>query len=72
MAEIRILNRVNLVSYPTPDEPRVVVAITYQSGLLPPRTVYIPEKDQSPEKEKEVIAADLKKAQTVKPEIYTV
>jgi len=72
MPQVTILQRVKLTSYPTPDQPRIVIAVTYQSGLLPPRTVYIPEAEDTPDKEKEVIAADVKKALAAKPEIISI
>jgi hypothetical protein len=72
MAEVKILSRVDLMTYPTPETPKRVKAVTYQSGFMPPRTVYIPEGEYSADKEREVIAADVKKAETAKPETLEV
>jgi hypothetical protein len=70
MAEVKILSRTKLVVWPTPEQPETVVAVTYQSGFFPPRTVYIKEPEYSTEKEREAIKADLEKAATAKPETY--
>lgn len=72
MAEVKILSRVDLINYPTPETPKRVKAVTYQSGFMPPRVVYILEEEYSPEKEREVIAADIHKAETTKPETLEV
>jgi hypothetical protein len=72
MAEVKILSRVDLIMYPTPETPKRVKAVTYQSGFMPPRTVYIAEEEYSPDKEREVIGADIKKAETTKPETMEV
>lgn len=72
MAEVKILSRVDLINYPTPETSKRVKAVTYQSGFMPPRVVYITEELYSPEKEREVIAADIKTAETTKPETMEV
>lgn len=72
MPEVKILSRVDLMTYPTPETPRKVKAVTYQSGFMPPRTVYIAEEEYSADKEREVIGADIKKAETAKPETLEV
>ena len=72
MAEVKILSRVDLMTYPTPETPRKVKAVTYQSGFMPPRTVYITEEEYTADKEREVIGADIKKAETAKPETLEV
>ena len=72
MAEIKILSRTKLFMYPTPETPQAVIAITYQSGFMPPRIIYIPEVEYTLEKEKEAIKADLEKAEIAKPEVYEV
>jgi hypothetical protein len=72
MAEVKILSRVDLITYPTPETPRRVKAVTYQTGFMPPRTTYIPEEEYSPDKEKAAIAADIEKAETVKTETIEV
>lgn len=72
MAEVKVLSRVNLIIYPTPETPKTVRAVTYQTGFMPPRTVYIPEEGYSVDKEREAIKADIEKAETLKPETYEV
>lgn len=72
MAEVKIVSRVDLMTYPEPDKPKRVKAVTYQSGFMPPRTVYIPEEGYSADKEREAIAVDIKKAETAKPETLEV
>jgi hypothetical protein len=72
MPEVKILSRVDLIMYPTPETPKRVKAVTYQSGFMPPRTVYIAEEEYSSDKEREVIGADIRKAETAKPETLEV
>lgn len=43
--EITVTSQYEYVTYPAPSHPVVMVAVTYQRGLLPPRTVFI-EKDK--------------------------
>ena len=70
MAEVKILSRTELMTYPTPDKPVTVKAVTYQTGFMPPRTVYIPVAEWTPDKEREIIKADIGKAATAKPETF--
>jgi hypothetical protein len=72
MAEVKILSRVDLIMYPTPETPKRVKAVTYQSGFMPPRVVYIAEEEYSTDKEREVIGKDIEKATTEKPETLEV
>ncbi|MBA7559831.1 hypothetical protein ES708_01447 [subsurface metagenome] len=47
---------------PTIDDPeRKVYMVEYRSGELPPKFLYIPVKDWTKEKEKELIKADIEK-----------
>ena len=43
MPRVTILSRDRLLQFPEPNRPQTVVAVTYQSGLLPPETVYLPD-----------------------------
>jgi len=70
MAEVKILSRIELMVYPKPDTPQTVKAVTYQTGFMPPRTIYIPMTEYNPDKEKELIKADMDKAATTKPETF--
>jgi hypothetical protein len=72
VAEVKILSRTELMTYPTPDKPVTVKAVTYQTGFMPPRTVYIPKDEYTPDKEKEVIKTDIEKANTTKHETFEV
>ena len=72
MPEVKIMSRVDLIIYPTPETPKKVKAVNYQTGFMPPRVVYIPEEEYSPEKEREVIGKDIEKATTEKPETMEV
>lgn len=72
MAEVKILSRTELMTYPTPDRPVTVKAVTYQTGFMPPRTIYIPKDVYTPEKEKEEIKKDIDKASTAKHETFEV
>lgn len=72
MPEVKILSEVKLVLYPTPEKPEQVVAVTYQTGFMPPRTVYIKSDEYNPDKVRETIKADLNKATTEKPKTMEV
>ena len=72
MAEVKILSRVELMTYPTPDQPRTLKAVTYQTGFMPPRTIYIPVTEYSQDKEREAIKADIDKVSTTKAETFEV
>ena len=53
----------------TIDKPeRKVIQIEYRSGEMPPHFVYMDESEYTPEKEKELIKADLEKRIEVKEE----
>ena len=43
MPRVTILSRGKLLQFPDPSRPVTVVAVTYQSELLPPRTVQLPD-----------------------------
>ena len=72
MAEVKILSRTDMMGYPTPDHPVTMVAVTYQTGFMPPRIIYIPKDQYTPDKEKEMIKADIEKASNTQPETFTV
>ena len=72
MPRITILRRTDLPTYPTPTEVVIVRAITYQADMMPPRTIYIDKEEWTPEREKELVAADIEAAKAEAPETYEV
>lgn len=63
MAEqVKIISATEITTYPTPGQPRVMVAITYTTLDLPPRTVYIDKAQDSEQERIRVIQADLREA----------
>ena len=64
MALVTILARERLLQFPEPNQPVTQVALTYQTELLPPRTIFLPNDPY------EDVAADSAEAAggiTVKP-----
>ncbi len=55
------VKRTELLAPDLADPKRVIVQIEYQIGELPPRTIFIPKKDWTKEKEAAAIKADLDK-----------
>ncbi len=72
MHRITILRRTDLPTYPTPTEVVIVRAITYQADMMPPRTIYIDKEEWTPEREKELIAADIEVAKAAAPETFEI
>jgi len=71
MPEVQV--RRTLLPSPTIDDPeRKVYQIEYRVGELPPRFLVIPEKEWSPEKEKEMIRADMRQRIQPPGEIITI
>ena len=69
--EVRVKR--TLLNSATIDDPtRKVYMIEYQTGELPPKFLYIPEKDWSKEKELKLIAEDVKKRAVSPGEIITI
>lgn len=69
--EVRVKR--TLLSTPTMDDPeRKVYMIEYRAGELPPRFIYIPEKEWTKEKEAEAIKADIKKRMEIPEETITI
>jgi len=66
--EWTILRRTKLPAWPTPEEPVMVYAITYQANLLAPRTIYIPVEEWTQEEEDKRILEDIIKARARRPE----
>lgn len=70
--EVTILDRTEIVVYPTPKTPQVQVLVTYMTPIIPPRTLTILKEEWSPEKEKELIKKDIEEQLKMKPEVYVV
>lgn len=69
--EIRV--RRTLLPSPTIDDPeRKVFHIEYRAGELPPRFIYIQEKEWTKEKEAEAIKADIERRMKPPEEIITI
>lgn len=69
--EVRVKRTLLLV--PTIDDPeRKVYQIEYRAGELPPRFLYIPEKEWTKEKEAKLIKADIEKRMEIPEEIITI
>ena len=41
MADVTILDQSEFLTFPTPNQAVTMAAVTYQAGILPPRTVYL-------------------------------
>jgi len=65
--QVTIINEYRYTTYPAPGRPVVMVAATYQKGMLPPRTVYIPETEFNDNTLREAIKADLEQAASQAP-----
>ncbi len=65
--QVTILHEYRYTTYPAPGQPVVMVATTYQKGLLPPRTVYIAEKDLNDSTLRAAIKADMEQASSQAP-----
>ena len=62
-----------LMQVPTIDNPeRKIYMIEYRSGELPPRFLYIPEKDWTKEEEAKLIKADIEKRLKAPEEIIEI
>lgn len=70
--EVEILDVRPITTYPTPGEAFVTHIITYRYGDMPPRTVFIPAKEDTPQNRAKIIRADIEEAQKFKPEKLTV
>ena len=44
MPRVTILSRERLLQFPEPNRPETQVALTYQTELLPPRTIFLPNE----------------------------
>jgi len=66
--EWTILRRTELPTWPTPEKPVMVYAVTYQADLMPPRTIYIPKEEWSQEEEDKRILEDIARVRAQRPE----
>ena len=66
--EIRILDKSEMTIYPRPGEATIVVAVTYQTNMGPPRTLWIDKDKLTDESLKAAVRADVEKQKAKKPE----
>ena len=67
--EITILDRSEIVTYPTLEKAVTVKSITFTASAIPPLTVRIPIEEYTPERETEEIRKAIKEYKETKPEI---
>ena len=70
--EVTITDERTITTYPKLGEAAETVVLTYRHGDLPPRTVFIPKKEDTPENRAKIIREDIEKALAFKPEKITV
>ena len=69
---VTILSRDTITVFPSLNEKKEVILVTYVAAGLPPRTIQIPKEEYTIEKEKELIRKDIESRLKAKPESYTV
>jgi len=67
-----VLSRDEITTYPKLGQGEVTVIVTYVAAGLAPKSVYIPKKEYSLLKEKELIKADITARLGKQPETYRV
>ena len=72
MPEVKIVSEIPSVSYPHPGEPKLVVAVTYQMGDRPPRTIWVDKATYSDKTVAEAIRKDLEAAKLAGPRTLTI
>ena len=70
--EVEITDVRDTITYPTPDKPFVTHIVTYRYADQPPRSVFIPAEEDTPENRAKIIREDIEKAEAFKPERMTV
>lgn len=70
--EISVLDRSEIVTYPTLEKEVKVTSITFSAPGIPPLTVRIPKEEWSKEREDEEIRKAIKEYRERKPEIKTI
>lgn len=65
--EIVILDEREIVTYPKIGEEARTIILTYRYADLPPRTLFIPKEEYTPERRAELIRIDVEKAKAFKP-----
>jgi hypothetical protein len=66
--EVEILDVREVVTYPAPGKPFITHLVTYRYADQPPRTVFIPAVEDTPENRARFIREDIEKAKAFKPE----
>ena len=70
--EVEILDVRDVTTYPTPDKAFITHIVTYRYADMPPRSVFIPSEEDTPENRAKIIREDIEKAMAFKPEKLTV
>jgi len=70
--EAKILSEISTVSYPRPGEPQLTMAVTYQVGDRPPRTVWIPKDEYSEARLAQAIREDIEAAKGAGPRTISI
>lgn len=65
--EAKVLSEIETVLYPRPGEPQITMAVTYQVGDRPPRTVWIPKDEYSDQTLTKAIREDIEAAKRAAP-----
>ena len=69
--EATIVSEIETVTYPRPGEPQLTLAVTYQVGDQPPRTVWIPKEGYSEQILATAIREDIEAARRAAPRTIT-
>ena len=67
--EILILDRSEIITYPTLEKEVPVISVTFTAPGIPPLTVRIPKEEYSKEREDEEIKKAIKEYKEAKPEV---
>jgi len=67
--EITILDRSEIITYPTLEKEVKVMSVTFSAPGIPPLTVRIPKEEYSKEREDEEIRKAIQEYKAVKPEV---
>ncbi|MCL5026635.1 MAG: hypothetical protein M1531_09115 [Chloroflexi bacterium] len=70
--QVTIVNEYQYVAYPAPNHPVVMVAVTYQKGLNPPRTVFVERDKLTDENLRRIIQEDMAAASQHAPRMLEI
>jgi hypothetical protein len=66
--EVEILDVREVVTYPAPGKTAVTRIVTYRYGDMPPRSVFIPAAEDTPENRARIIREDIERAKAFQPQ----